>query len=75
MTGILRATTICPLKLPRPDTQSLVDAAGAVCPDDGGAGAIGGRKRPAGAGVPFSTRPQPGCVNASEPSCDVIASK
>ena len=37
--------------------------------------AAGGRNRPAGAGEPFSTRPQPGCVSATDPSCDVMASK
>src|SRR5438093_339933 len=76
--GIRRATTIERLKFARPDTQSFADplAAGAAgAPAGTVAGATGGRKRPAGAGVPFSARPQPGCVNATELSCEVMASK
>src|SRR6185436_21017346 len=76
--GILRPATSSPLKFVRPETQSLFGFApgpgpgpgtgtgpGAEPAAGGFAGAAGGRKRPAGAGDPFSTRPQPACVSAT----------
>src|SRR5690349_22029414 len=75
--GIRVATTIERLKLARPPTQSFDDAPGggpAGAPAPAGRGA-GGKNLPAGAGEPFSARPQPGCVGATVPSCDVMASK
>src|SRR4029450_8593480 len=87
--GVRRATTIERLKFCRLATQSLLPgpgagpcpagaprATGAAPPPPGPCprGAPGGRNAPAGAGDPLSTRPQPGNVKATEPSCDVIAS-
>src|SRR4026207_2455338 len=59
------ATAVHGVGFARPPAQAVGGAA-AGCPEGGVAGAIGGRKRPAGAGDPFSTRPQPGCVSATE---------
>ena len=71
------ATTIDRLKFASPPTQSFDDAPGggpAGAPAAAGRGA-GGRNLPAGAGDPFSARPHPGCVSATELSCEVMASK
>src|SRR6185369_5408739 len=75
--GMRVATTIDRLKFASPPTQSFDDApgggpAGAAAP---GARGAGGRNLPAGAGDPFSARPQPGSVSATLLSCDVMASK
>src|SRR5688572_470062 len=75
--GMRVATTIDRLKLASPPTQSFDDApgggpAGAAAPAGLGAG---GRNLPAGAGEEVTARPQPGCVRATVPSCDVMASK